>query len=318
MAIKMIFASGTLLILSACVSMTSLTVKGTASIAPLAEISLRQESSLAAFRTGAPGGLQLLEASLLADPKNKSLLSALAKGYQGYAMIIAETDMLEESLSENSQRHSQELAVDYHTRAVARAKIFLQESGMAWPDMTKAGVDVSSLSSFGGDQNIIDLAFVASSSLKSLSALQRGKPAALAYLPAATLLSEFACSGKLKPSYPTWACQAMNGVELAEKPVMIGGDLGKSAQIFADVAKSDPRELFPQALEAQHLLSKKKNDGDWKRIKDSAQIFKATQFERQTKVASSQGTVEPDSSALLNAAALRRIEILTAHEKDFF
>lgn len=318
MAIKIIIASVSLLILSACVSMTSLTVKGTASIAPLAEIALRQESSLEAFRAGAPGGLQLLEASLSADPKNKSLLSALAKGYQGYAAVVAETDMLAESLSENSERRSRELAVDYHTRAVARAKTFLQESGMAWPDMTKAGVDASSLSSFSGDQNVIDIAFVASSSLKSLIALQKGKPAALTYLPAASLLSEFACSGKLKPSYPTWACQAMHGVELAEKPVMIGGDLGKSARIFADIAKSSPWELFPQALAAQHLLSKKKNEDEWKRIKDSAQIFKAKQFERQALVAASQGAVEPDSSALLNAAALRRIEILTAHEKDFF
>ncbi len=318
MRVEIIFLSVILLFLSACVSMTSLTVKGTASIAPLAEISLRQESSFEAFRSGAPGGLQLLEASLSADPKNKSLLSALAKGYQAYAVVVAETGMISESLSESSEQHSRELALDYHTRAVARAKMFLQESGMPWPDVTNTGMEVSSLSSFSGDQTLIDIAFVAGSSLKSLVALQKGKPAALTYLPVATLLSEFSCSGRLRPSYPAWACQAMNGVELAEKPVMVGGDIGKAAQIFADLSKNAPLELFPQALAAQHVLTKKRSADNWKRIKDNAQILKSKQFERQAKVASSQSAVEPDFSALLNAAALRRIEIMTAHEKDLF
>ena len=298
--------------------MKSLTVQGTASIAPLAEVSMRQESSLEAFRAGAPGGLQLMEASLSADPGNKALLSALAKGYHGYAVVVAETDMLAESFSENTLRYSRDLAINYHTRAVARAKAFLREVGMPWPDMTKSGVDVSSLNSFRNDQTVIDVAFVAGSSLKSLVALQKGRPQALTYMPVAALLTEFACSGKLKPSYPAWACQVMNAVELAERPVVAGGDLGQAGQIFSTLSKTDSLELFPQVLAAQHVLSKKKNEAEWKRIKDSAQAFKAKQFENQNNVASSPAAASGDSSALLNAAALRRIEIITAHEKDFF
>jgi hypothetical protein len=298
--------------------MRSLTVKGTASIAPLAEVTLRQESNLEAFRTGAPGGLQLLEASLSADPKNKSLLSALAKGYQGYAMVVAETDMLAESFSEVTTRNSRDLAINYHMRAVARAKIFLQEAGMPWPDLTKAGADASSLSAFSGDQGVIDVAFVAGSSLKALVALQKGKPQALTYMPLATFLSDFACSGKLRPSYPTWACQVMSAVELAEMPAVAGGNLIKAGKMFTDLSASASLELFPQALAAQHVLSKKKNEAEWKRIKDSAQAFKAKQFENQNNVVSRQDSMAEDGSALLNAAALRRIDIMAAHEKEFF
>jgi TRAP transporter T-component len=298
--------------------MRSLTVKGTASIAPLAEVSMRQESSLEAFRVGAPGGLQLLEVSLLADPTNKPLLAALAKGYSGYALLVAETDMMAETLSGSELRYSHDLAVNYHMRAVSHAKIFLRESGLPWPDTTKGGVDASALSSFSGDQEMVDMAFVAGSSLKALVALQKGKPAALTYMPLAALLSDFACSGKLKPSYPSWACQVMRGVEFAERPVVAGGDLSKAGQIFSDLSKSAALELFPQAMEAQFMLSKKMSETEWKRIKDTAQVFKQKQFERQNSVVSSQASLEPDDSSLLNAAALRRIEIMTAHEKDFF
>ena len=302
--------------LSACISMRGLTAKGTASIAPSAEISMRQETSLEAFRTGAPSGLQMLEASLIVDSGNETLLVSLAKGYNGYAVAVAETDQLAERVFAANTNTARELAIAYHTRAIEKARAFFSLKGIKWS--TNADETATEIRSLSRDQSVSDLTFITAHSLKSLVALQKGKAAALTYLPLANALTAIACEGSQKPSYPDWACDVMTAVELAEKPAVAGGDINKAKAMFNEVIKKHPTELMPKALMAQFVLTKQNSDGDWQQIKTAAHEFRNLQFERQKKIALDPALPVTDPNAFLNAAAQRRIEILATHEKDFF
>ena len=302
--------------LQGCVSMRDLAAKGTSSLAPLGEISMRQESNLAAFRIGVPAGLQMLEASLLAQPGNISLLASLAKGYNGYAVAVAETDRLAENLTNSGSNNARDLAVSYHTRAVEKARAFFLAKGIKWSN--KADQTAEQIRALSGDQTVTDLAYVTAHSLKSLIALQKGKAAVLTYLPLANALTAISCEGKIKPSYPAWACDVMMAVEFAEKPTVAGGDINKAKATFMDIIKKHPDELMPKAIMAEFLFTKQNNPTEWQHVKAANIDYKVRLFERQQKIAFDAVLPVNDSNALLNAAASQRIETMAAHEKDFF
>lgn len=297
--------------------MQSMTVRGTASIAPLAEKTLLRESNLDAFKAGAPGGLQLLEASLAADRQNTTLLYTLAKGYNGYAIAVAETELLHAKLKQQDPQPSRELAVNFHTRAIAHVKNYMKVLGANWKPNDPGFAQ--QLQKHQSNQEFIDMAFVAAHSLNSLIDLQKEKPAALTYLPVATILADVACRGKLRPTYPTWGCEVMNAIELAAKPPVAGGDVSKSKLMFAAIEKQHPDELMPVALMTQYALQKQPNDEEWQRVKSITQKFRQQLFDWQKSIATSdQMESSPGPNALLTAAALRRLETIANHEKDFF
>jgi hypothetical protein len=299
---------------TACISMPEVTAKGTAALAPKAEIALRRGQSYESFKMGAPAGLQMLEASLIASPNNPHILAALAKGYNAYATIVGDTEIL--LSGEQGTERAIVWTVDHHTLAVSRAKQFLEHVGIQW---TKDATALTEhLQRRSGDQDVVDIAFVAAHSLKSLAALQRSKPATLTYIPIADALSQFACGEKNKPSYPTWACEGMNAIELAEKPSVAGGNLQKSQNIFRDIHHREPHSLMPMALWSQFILSKKFDREAWALVKETIAQYKLNLLNRQLAIATSEHGLIDDDNALLNAAAARRIEYMAAHEKDFF
>jgi hypothetical protein len=258
----------------------------------------------------------MLEASLIADPTNETLLLSLAKGYNGYAVAVAETDQLSEHPSGGNLHTARDRAISYHTKAVEKSRAFFRLKGLKWS--SNADETAKGFRNLGQDQSVIDLAYVAAHSLKSLVALQKGKAAALTYLPLANALTSIACDGGVRPSYPAWACDVMAAVELAEKPPVAGGDINKAKAMFNDVIKKHPNELMPKALLAQFVLTRQNNDTDWQRIKTAAQEYRDQRFERQKRIALDSELPAAEPNGLLNAAADRRIEILAAHEKDFF
>jgi hypothetical protein len=110
----------------------------------------------------------------------------------------------------------------------------------------------------------------------------------------------------------------MSAIELAEKPPIAGGNINQAKDMFNVVIKKHPTELMPKALMAQFVLTKQYNPRDWKDIKIAAQEYRNQQFDRQRKITLERDLPAADPHALLNAVAERRIEILSAHEKDFF
>ena len=301
---------------SSCVSFGGLTARGTAALAPHAEVSMRRESNLDAFRAGAPAGMQMLEASLAASPDNPDILQALAKGYNAYAVAVAETDLLVAQANSDKFETSRDLAINYHTRAAGKARQYLEVSGIHWS--TDPEILTSGLKSHSSDQNIINIAFIMSHSMKSLVSLQRGKSVALTYVPIADALSSFACAGHRKPAYPLWACEVMTAIELAEKPAVAGGDIQKSMDILSSLSKSPVGDLMPLALMAQFVLTKKFDKDKWTAVIQAKRARQTASFDLQKSIFMSAEQPRPDDNALLNAAAIRRIEILEQHEKDFF
>jgi hypothetical protein len=275
---------------------------------------MQREQSYGSFKIGAPSGFQMLEASLLAAPENTKILAALAKGYNAYATTVGETEsFLNHEQTDSNPRQS---AIDHHTLAISRARDFLKKSGVTWS--TDLVTLQNGLRNHQHQQEVIDIAFIASHSLKSLIALQRGKPVTLTFAPIADALSQFACEGAQRPSYPTWACDAMKAVESAEKPSVAGGSLDESRRRFLEIFKQKPASLMPMALWAQHGLTKRFNRDDWSMIKEALNRYHSSRMSRQVAIATSDTPPAEDEEGLINAAAARRLEFMAKHESDLF
>ena len=114
-----------------CVSISNLTTRGAASIVAPSEIALQDISDLESWRRGGPAGIQMLEGMHEASPDNTDITIALTKAYNGYATLVAETDMLEDTILDRSFSSSKNLGFprwkNFH-RSLSRISITSRSS----------------------------------------------------------------------------------------------------------------------------------------------------------------------------------------------
>ena len=299
---------------TSCVSTSKLAVSGSAGLIPFSEEALKSETSWEAFRRGGPSGLQMLEALHRADPSRVDILAAMARGYSGYAALVAETELLEDQLADRKDTSAKHLAIEYHTRAVHYARLALLGAGLQRGD----GIGVTdAFKHVEKSQETVDVAFVMAQSMKALVGLHREQPAFLKFLPASDDVTHWACNGASHPSFPTWGCDVMAAVELAEKPAVIGGNPAAARKSLEAVISKNPDELFLSALLAQFVLAKKPDAAAWDQIKKQYAKVKQQETERAADVLSGKQRKE-DSNGLANAAALERLRIMIKYERDLF
>ncbi len=303
-----------LLPLASCISMSNLTTRGAASIVAPSEVALQDISDLESWRRGGPAGIQMLEGMHEASPDNTDITTALAKAYNGYATLVAETDMLDDTISDRSFSSSKNLAIDYHSRAIAHAKDALKANNLTWSHQSDTlNSSLSHLSP--SDQKLRDLIFIAAQSLKSLIGLKRGSVAFLDLQTTADILVKWTCDNG-GPSYPLWGCKAMSAVELAERPVVAGGNPTLAKQELDKLIAAYPDDLMLVALKAQFVLTKIRDPKSWQESKLRYQKYLAD----KDVLIKQRVTEQPprDKNALANAAAAERLRILIQHEKDLF
>lgn len=306
---------GTIYCSTSCVSTAALVARGTAKVVPSAEAAVQQESSYEAWRRGGVSSIQMLEGMLASDPSNPELTAALAKAYNGYATLVAETDALQDQLVGQGSTVGRDLATDYHARAIQRARQFLELQGLR---SNQAALDdlLKGLSQLSRSQQNVDMAFVAAHSLKSLVGLRRDVPTFLELLPLGDAFAQWSCSESPKPTYPTWACEVMQAAELAEKPVVAGGNPADSRKRFDALIARHPDDLMLYALRAQLILTKLRDKAAWTDSK--LQLQRYHQRKIQTLKLRAAQSSPPDKDALMNEAGMTRLHILARHESDLF
>jgi hypothetical protein len=300
---------------SSCLSLSKMTAKGTASIAPLGEQSSRSSHNAELVNAAVPSSILMLEASLKADKTNTDLILQLAKAYQALATTKIETDLLLQGETRKDSTNSDAIAT--HERAVYYSRKFMELNAVQW---NKEGDGLEkSLSLKSNDQKVVDTAFIAAASLKSIIAIAGKRATFLTLLPLAQKLSHFSCSGSLRPSYPIWSCDTMRGVELAETPSLAGGDLKASKSTFNSIYQNHKTSLMPLALWAQFLLSKDFDKTDWDMIKNAAATYRKSSQEKIFQTINGPSSApDGEDEAYLNSVALIRIDYMTSNEKTFF
>ena len=300
--------------LAGCISFSKMTVKGAASIAEPSQAAFQDISDLESWRRGGPAGIQMLEGMHEADPSNVTVTAFLAKAYNGYATLVAETDMMDDQFLDRKASIHKNLAVDYHARAIDHARSVLIAKGLKWnsnPDALKAVLNNWN----DNDPETRDMLFILGQSMKSLVGLKRGSAAFLDLQPLATTIVEAACS-RGGPSYPSWGCKGLAAVELSEKPVVAGGNPKAARQDFDGLIAANPEDLMLVALRAQFVLTKVRDPKAWQESKDrylkyqtaADELVKHRALEHQPR----------DKNALSNAAAAERLRQLIRYERDLF
>lgn len=297
-----------------CISFSKMTVKGAASIAEPSQVAFQDISDLESWRRGGPAGIQMLEGMHEADPSNVTISLFIARAYNGYATLVAETDMLEDVFLDRKPSIHRSLAVDYHTRAIDHARDVLVTHGLKWSSNTDTLKD--SLKDFKtSDAEAKDAAFIVAQSMKSLIGLKRGSAAFLDLMPLASAITEWSCSHG-GPSYPTWGCQALQATELAEKPVVAGGNPTQARKDFDQLIKQNPDDLMLVALRAQFVLTKVRDAKAWQESKDHYQKYLAKLDETAKRRASEH--LPRDKNALSNAAGAERLRQMIRYEREIF
>lgn len=299
---------------SGCISMSKITVKGAAAIAEPSQIAFQDITDLESWRRGGPAGIQMLEGMHEADPSNVVIDAFLAKAYNGYATLIAETDMMDDVLQDLKFSKNRDLAIDYHARAIDHARIFLSAKGLKWssnPDHLKDAFKNISDS----DPNVRDMAFVMGQSMKSLIGLKRGSAAFLELQTLATTVVQWVCEHG-GPTYPAWGCKALQAVELSERPVVAGGNPQIARGQFDQLISENPDDLMLFALRAQFVLTKVRDPKAWQDSKTQYRKHLVNTDDRAKQRVLDH--LSRDKNALSNAAAAERLRTLIRYERDLF
>lgn len=300
--------------LCGCISLSNITVKGAAAISGPSQIALQDISDLESWRRGGPSGIQMLEGMHEADPSNLTITTSLAKAYNAYATLVAETDMMEDLFLDRKVSTNKNLAVDYHARAIDHARSALTQKGLHWS--SNADVLNEALKSWpDADVDARNLLFILGQSMKSLIGLKRGTPAFLELQPLASTIVDAACL-RGGPIYPSWGCKALAAVELSEKPVVAGGNPKAARQEFDALIAANPEDLMLVALRAQFVLTKIRDEKAWQESKD--RYLKYQNEVDATVKHRAQDHLARDKNALSNAAAAERLKQLIRYERDLF
>lgn len=300
--------------LNGCISFSKMTVKGAASISEPSQIAFQDISDLESWRRGGPAGIQMLEGMHEADPSNLTITISLAKAYNGYATLIAETDMMEDQFLDRNVSTHKNLAADYHARAIDHVRSALTAKGLRWSSNADALKDA--LNSWpSADQEYRDLLFILGQSMKSLIGLKRGTAAFLELQPLATTIVDAACTHG-GPMYPSWGCKGLAAVELSEKPVVAGGNPKAARQEFDALIAAHPDDLMLVALRAQFVLTKIRDPKAWQESKD--RYLKYQNAVDDTIKRRAQDHLARDKNALSNAAAAERLRQLIRYERELF
>ena len=190
--------------------------------------SLFEECDPEFAREAIPANLKILEGLLKSDPGNKRILTALSMGFGGYALLFVE--------SEDPARASRFYlrSRDYGVRALGNKGEVLSH-----PDRREEGIQRGLQ---GMDKDDLEALFWTTFAWNAWINLNLDKPAALAQLGASQ-----ACLKKILEIDSTYFYglpYILDGVMLAARSPMFGGDVGQARSRFQRAMEISHRHFF--------------------------------------------------------------------------
>ena len=118
--------------LSSCSFIQRQGVSFTGKLAYQGSMQIEKERNWLQFKEGVPANLKFLESLLAIDSENRELLASLVKGYSGYAFVVNETLLLQDTLEEKEFSQHKEQAVKNYSQAVRYGLKYLEISGITY------------------------------------------------------------------------------------------------------------------------------------------------------------------------------------------
>jgi len=241
-------------ILSLCLALAGcnivqFTANSTAKVLQVASPGLAMESDPELARAAAPASLKTVEGFYLASPKNKTLITILAKGYCEYAFGFVQSDWEELMLAgkEDEAKPIGNRATGLYLRCMNYG---LKLLGKDWEKALYGDLETFEAKvKKAGKGNVPGMAFVAVG-LASAVNLNRDDIAMAVYLPKARLLFERVAALDDKFPYATSANLGLGMMKTA-LPEALGGRPEEGRKHFETVIKiTEGKFLMPKVLMA--------------------------------------------------------------------
>jgi len=199
--------------------------------------SLFEECDAELARDALPGSLKMLEGLLKSDSRNRQILSSLAMGFGGYALLFLEVEAPERA----SRLYLR--SREYGVRALGSEGDSLRDPETPQPQVQAA------LAALGPEN--LEALFWATFSWSSWINLNLDKPSAIAQLgPSQACLKRVI---EMEGSYFQGLPYILQGVLLSARPTLLGGDREKARTLFEEALEVSRRKFFPaQYYYARH------------------------------------------------------------------
>lgn len=211
---------------------------------------IESEEDVALARSTTPSLIVTLEVLSQGNPKDKRMLTLLARSYGQYAFGFLEEDLI----------HYKGVDEKKYEESLKRANLFYRrgkEYGLKalWPEKEQERVFslpqdefVRELSKFG--KNNVSSLFWAAFCFGNWINLNRDDPAAFIHIPRVKAMMERVI--RLDPSYYYGSAHTFLGAIASSRPKMLGGDLGKARSEFDEAVKINDQYLMHKVLYAQY------------------------------------------------------------------
>jgi len=192
--------------------------------------SIFEECDLNLAREAIPANLKILEGLAKTDPRNRTVLTALAMGFSGYALLFVE---------ENEPERA--------------SGLYLRARDYALHALGKKSGDLSWLNSSESDRSLRDMdredlqpLFWAAFAWNAWVNLNLDKPEGIAQLEKAEILLEKVLF--LDSTYFHGLPSILHGAMLSAKPALLGGDKEKAMAFFQKGVEAGNGRFFPFLL----------------------------------------------------------------------
>ena len=272
------------------------------------------------FKNSVPGNLQLVEGLLAVDPKNKSLLRTLIKGYAGFAYVVNETYYLQDKTFDQNNSIHLEQALWNYSKALNFGKRYLATEGILLQDVltqSRGGDLAKFLDGKLNDKEDLEAVFYLAQSWGAIINLQKQNLVLVSQVDIVKSLFDWACSKK--PDFNFGACRIFYGAYDLGRPKMLGGNPDRGREILLDAINQYPQNYLMRVAYLEYYvvpnLDLKEYSKHKKAVKDFAVIFK-----QQMKVDPLKNADEVFNNRLnlFNSLAIKRMELMEVVEKKLF
>lgn len=279
---------------------------------------LWQETDLELVEKGVPGLIKLIEGLHFLEPGNTNLISSLTKSYAGHGFLSGETNLISyQLLDEENEELKYRLERNY-SKAVSYGFKFLKESGISTislrkniskPENIKNLLDKLSI-----NKATLEAVFFMGQSLGSLILLNRDDLRMVAQRPLASSLFEWVC--EKDPNFNSGSCFIFKAMNMSLTPTMLGGDPVKGKDYFKKGIDQFPGNWIIRTAMLRYHTIPQEDEDEWEEQKEF--FLKNKKIFKDSQLYSIDGTSAKNTTALFQALAIKRFDIIHSLEDEIF
>lgn len=308
------------LIFASCATINKVGIRATGGILTKAGNEFTKESDFGFFEKSVPGNLKFMEGLWYSDQSNNTLLSNLIKGFGGYGFAVHETYHLRDHLADK-RGEAYRNALTAYSKAMDYGIAYLADNGIKWQDMITVGASEKVQKWFDdelGDDDMIAVFYLAQS-WGSLINLQRDNIELVSHIGTVKSMMDWVC--QRDPEFELGSCHIFYAAYEAGRPVMLGGDPEKGAELFRNFIKKYPHNLLGRIAYIQFYVIPMMDEdiyADEKKVLTKELALWEQQKNYGSDLSANSKYRSYSKYNLYNAIAKERFEIIKKFEKEIF